>query len=298
MITRGIYGSRHSDASRIPILVLFFAVSACLPLQSWGGEKVQVIGPDTHEASVSSLPQYNKAITPDNPRRSLRIAARNEELLDQKASQKQKAKTTFFDEVIEASRKSHQEIGETEVLSSIREERMSEEQLVRYYHGLLPLYETLEPFFELPVMADYQDFFSQVHRLDVVKADIQVLTNAFPHISVEDCSEWKEVEEYRQHLESIKENPFRVFAHMHVRYGSNLNGGKIINERMQTMFPVAGQLRLSNFGSEKQTKELRSMLEKLDNGIPKESQEAFKEEVIQAFKFTIAIFHRMTTPKE
>ncbi|MCL6272170.1 biliverdin-producing heme oxygenase [Sansalvadorimonas sp. 2012CJ34-2] len=204
---------------------------------------------------------------------------------------------TFFCTVIKSARELHGIIAKTAVMSAMTEEKMTREQLTRFHHGLRDYYSTLETVFKQCNLAEFQSFLEEVKRTQILNLDCQFLQPSSPDV-IAGVSDLEEIAIYKNHLLSLTENPELMFAHILVRYGSNLFGGQKLKVHLKKIFPD-DNLQYYEFGDDANVKRLQEQLKQLVDGIPTTypaSADRFKEEVHKAYEYTTRFYTQLAYP--
>ena len=199
--------------------------------------------------------------------------------------------------IMDASLLPHSVIHDSKILVEMRSRSASQKQSRHFHTGLLAMYEILETDYAALQPDNVRQLVSSLSRVALLKQDC---LNMYKDASGEipDLSNLESIIAYKQHLTEITNNPAKLLAHHYVHLAGILAGGQKLKVRLRAIHPP-DELTHYEFGTEAHTNETLYKIIQLVNSVPQlypDQQEAFIEEVSEAFTLSAAVYRELYLP--
>ena len=203
---------------------------------------------------------------------------------------------SFRDTVLYATSDVHKEAEESALMQSIVEARISKNHYACFINVLHSIYETIENLAQCSSSNNLNSFSRLMSRTDALAKDFFMLTDTKLEDSVF-ATDITNLNKYLNYLKSISNNELKLTAHVYVRYGGDLAGGRIMYNRLKKAKWEDSILNFYLFGGKEDFVSLRTSLHELVNSIPEKfptQESAFIEEARQSFKYNSKIMQELT----
>ena len=205
---------------------------------------------------------------------------------------------SFRDYVLKQTMTIHQQAEDSRWMHKITSGEVTKSEYARYVGTLYFIYQHLEQLAEKPdVPESIRMFVRQVARATALATDYKMLTDFSINEQQSSFKKIKALNNYVTYLDQIAHEPFKLLAHLYVRYGGDMAGGRVIRKKLLDMEWDASTLNFFDLGDKDQLVEFRKNLHNLLNRIPENyhgNETAFVEESMTSFEQNIAILEELS----